>query len=414
MSRISTGASALPDRPSMEFLRKLAKDRLAESRQSNPAARLFEAQLQIAREHGFASWRELAAHVGEMSPASLRRTDGRVWIEGIPALTWSGNGSTTYAGALELILRVIGPAHSYTRLLGDSGLAFRMRWWSSEDGISSCPSSPVGEFSPWTDIAARSIGWKMRWKTHLMGITRDDHADMSIFRQDVVTSIDAGLPLLTYAKSWDIGIVYGYEEEGRRLLVRDYYVDKECVIGVHETRGLFAFFEDQTSVPSWEESSRIGIANGLEYWSHVPTSHRRNNLAGAYHYGLDAYERWIDMLGRTGDLAGETHQKLNHVSFWTHTVLHDARLKAADYLREAMMLYPAESRAAILSAADFYQRAGEISGEAMRGKRLFQVHWGGRGLEAWTPSVRKEEIALLEKVRSLDERAISALRSAVM
>ncbi|HXA96659.1 MAG TPA: ankyrin repeat domain-containing protein, partial [Candidatus Dormibacteraeota bacterium] len=53
----------LPDRPSLEFLKKLAKDRLPEMRRATPSARLADAQLAVAREHGFPSWRALRAEL---------------------------------------------------------------------------------------------------------------------------------------------------------------------------------------------------------------------------------------------------------------------------------------------------------------------------------------------------------------
>ncbi len=54
-------ASKLPERPSLAYLRKLAKDRLAQLRQSDPDAKLASALLQVARDHGFPSWRALKA-----------------------------------------------------------------------------------------------------------------------------------------------------------------------------------------------------------------------------------------------------------------------------------------------------------------------------------------------------------------
>jgi len=48
-------ASKLPERPSLAFLRKLAKDRLEKLRQSEPEAKLADALLEVAREHGFSS-----------------------------------------------------------------------------------------------------------------------------------------------------------------------------------------------------------------------------------------------------------------------------------------------------------------------------------------------------------------------
>jgi len=55
--------SELPEHPSLAYLKRRAKERLAELRASDPTAKLAAAQLAIARDHGFASWRALKAEV---------------------------------------------------------------------------------------------------------------------------------------------------------------------------------------------------------------------------------------------------------------------------------------------------------------------------------------------------------------
>jgi ankyrin repeat protein len=62
----------LPESPSLEWLRKQAKRRLEELRRSDPAAKLADAQFELAKEHGFTSWRALKAHVDSLTD------DGRV------------------------------------------------------------------------------------------------------------------------------------------------------------------------------------------------------------------------------------------------------------------------------------------------------------------------------------------------
>ena len=59
----SAPARALPDAPNLEWLRKQAKQRLTLLREDDPSARLADAQLAVAREYGFRSWRALKAHV---------------------------------------------------------------------------------------------------------------------------------------------------------------------------------------------------------------------------------------------------------------------------------------------------------------------------------------------------------------
>jgi ankyrin repeat protein len=53
----------VPERASFEYLKKLAKDRLDELRRLDPDAKLAAAQLAVAREHGFPSWRALKAEI---------------------------------------------------------------------------------------------------------------------------------------------------------------------------------------------------------------------------------------------------------------------------------------------------------------------------------------------------------------
>jgi ankyrin repeat protein len=57
----------MPDRPNLDWLRKQAKTRLAELRREQPSAKLAEAQFEIAKRHGFSSWRALKAHVDSLT-----------------------------------------------------------------------------------------------------------------------------------------------------------------------------------------------------------------------------------------------------------------------------------------------------------------------------------------------------------
>jgi ankyrin repeat protein len=74
----------LPVRANLEWLKKVSKERLAELRTGDPRATLSDAQLAVARDYGFASWRKLKAHVDRLRAA-------------LDALT--GNGSASGAVA---------------------------------------------------------------------------------------------------------------------------------------------------------------------------------------------------------------------------------------------------------------------------------------------------------------------------
>lgn len=77
----------LPPLPSLEWLRKLAKRRLAELRRTQPNARLASVQLAIAREYGFPSWRKLKVHIERMvrTPPNLIEDVVTVFLRSVAA-----------------------------------------------------------------------------------------------------------------------------------------------------------------------------------------------------------------------------------------------------------------------------------------------------------------------------------------
>jgi ankyrin repeat protein/catechol 2,3-dioxygenase-like lactoylglutathione lyase family enzyme len=57
--------SKLPERASLEYLKKLAKHRLQELRRTDPRAKLATALHAVAQDHGFSSWRALKAELDQ-------------------------------------------------------------------------------------------------------------------------------------------------------------------------------------------------------------------------------------------------------------------------------------------------------------------------------------------------------------
>ncbi len=63
----------LPERASLEYLRKLAKDRLQDLRRNNSDAKLATALLSVAQDHGFPSWRALKAEIDRRDAQTVER-----------------------------------------------------------------------------------------------------------------------------------------------------------------------------------------------------------------------------------------------------------------------------------------------------------------------------------------------------
>src|SRR5215470_16126796 len=86
----SDPARPLPERASLEHLKKEAKRRLKAMRLDNPGMTLSAAQLIVAREYGFSSWRGLIAHVKSQSDKEsqprnprLRTWERPLWLQAL-------------------------------------------------------------------------------------------------------------------------------------------------------------------------------------------------------------------------------------------------------------------------------------------------------------------------------------------
>ena len=85
MAPAASQAKTLPARPHLPFLKKLAKERLTALRLERSSAKLAEAQLDVARSHGFSSWRKLKAEVHQrmLQTSELSEQEIAVFSEAI-------------------------------------------------------------------------------------------------------------------------------------------------------------------------------------------------------------------------------------------------------------------------------------------------------------------------------------------
>ena len=91
-----TPSRHLPERPSLEQLRKQAREHLDTLRAADPAVTLAAAQHALAREYGFASWPTLVHHVESrqparrmLRPAALRSDEKLLWSPGRGTDLWA-------------------------------------------------------------------------------------------------------------------------------------------------------------------------------------------------------------------------------------------------------------------------------------------------------------------------------------
>ncbi len=74
----------LPAQPNLDWLKKTAKERLAELRAREPSAKLRQAQLAVVGDYGFPGWRTLKAQVDARQGARARQAARRPSAQGRP------------------------------------------------------------------------------------------------------------------------------------------------------------------------------------------------------------------------------------------------------------------------------------------------------------------------------------------
>jgi ankyrin repeat protein len=111
----------LPERPSLEQLRKQAKEHLDRLRDADPSTGLAAAQHALAREYGFESWPKLVHHVESMQPegrmlqpAELKSDQKLLWSPGRGTDLWK-LFRTCIAGDLEAVQALISKDPSLAR-----------------------------------------------------------------------------------------------------------------------------------------------------------------------------------------------------------------------------------------------------------------------------------------------------------
>src|SRR5262245_41361500 len=111
----------LPERPSLEQLRKQAKEHLDTLRAADPSASLSDAQHALAREYGFDSWPKLVHHVESLQPhrsmlqpAELKSGEQLTWSAGTGSDVWALFQACS-AGDLETVGALIAKNPSLAR-----------------------------------------------------------------------------------------------------------------------------------------------------------------------------------------------------------------------------------------------------------------------------------------------------------
>jgi hypothetical protein len=423
---------ALPERPSLDHLRRQAKElHRAHSRgelaECGPLRRiqrlaalddaallrtpltLSDAQFALALEHGLPSWVELKQKVallrGERTLGTVERNGTRVAITGIPPIGFATTGRSSYAGALSAALSVTEQAFDYDQVMAYSGLAFRARWFRGEqDAAWFCPTSALGEFPPEMDAVSAATGWLQRhdvWQGGSRGVGE--------LLPAITASIDRGVPVLGYPSNehMDVGVLFGYERQGDqvRLCWLDYKREGELVLPAEKLGFLVILLERQGLVPDGRRALLSALRSDNWRCRQRPAPRRD----GAYYYGPLAYDTWIRDLEQAAGYPEPMQRQLCFVSSFCFAALVDARSAAATFLNQAGDDFEDELAEALRTAAGHYASACGAMLPAVKEQDAFRPPWVEPGFAGWDDATRAKERAILQREREQDASAERAL-----
>jgi len=349
---------------------------------------------------------------GAAKQQDMENSGGKVLIEGVPELAWGKGKDNTFAGALEAAMAVTDHPYSYSDIMGLTGIAFRVRWNRWHDEPYWDHNVAIGEMPDEISAVQRLTGWTLpqEWQ---FGQTEPD---MKKIVSNVVSSVDAGRPVVVYGSRMDVAVVIGYEGGGERLLLHEYnetgrpFVLPGEKLGPMQTylgehRGGLSFGDAvvealSVAAANWRRLRGDGGVPGRDYW-----------------YGNSAFKNWIKDIAAADSYPESEDQhdasQLSNVNVFALISLYDARRAAVRFLEERASIFKGDTSELLQRAARIYQQEVNLLRPAAEQKLRFLGDYSEASFKAWTPDARKREIDVLAKARDLEEQAVAAIEKAL-
>ncbi len=446
----------LPANPSVENLKKQAK-LLARSR---PALSLQQAQHQLAKSYGCTNWAALLLQVAALQESSRtapdsvlptsvneerRRHEGsRHWLDGIAPLEWNKTGQCTVIASLSAALSTLGPeashalsasdrtlralpaqtgpAWDYNTLMGDSAMAFRLRW-HRRGGFRQTSPRPA---TWWAFTMAYAFGQEAEallqratgWRFEGTPYHYPNNARPLEQLPGICASIERGLPVVACFPE-EFGVIQGYDTESNEVMVTAYQRPGQAFwMPITEVGTMVLFLASFQSALPRPDAVLTALHSGLFNWSRgeVPVHDvgiQWEDASIRIQYGATAYEEWSDDLLHADSVSERSRRQLREASVFNVSSLGDARWSAAGYLRQSQAVLPRSCQPHLTAAADIYEDLGrQISELRSRGEEFFSV-WTGRGTPDWSDGVRQNEAKLLERFAQMDAMAMAEIQRGI-
>ncbi len=328
-------------------------------------------------------------------------------ITDVPVISWGNPGSCSFAAALEAAFKVTKHPYSYNEIMGDSALAFRVRWRGlkcKKGGPWWCGSIPVAEFP---DVTAR-ISDQTGWKFKSTGMLEAQPEKIRDYIPEVIESINKGLPVVGYptGKQLDCATIYGYEIKDGKIFFywRNLYTGaKNNIAPADNTGPWLLFLESWKKAPSAKKRFINALKQSVINWYRAPSG---NPDYYTWSYGKEALEIWIDDLKKVEKYTEKERGELFFVNAWNFQTIRDARNNAVKYLEANIKLLPEKAAKKLKKALKLYKEETKLF---KANPDAFKGPMNGKKLADWTEKNIKKELKILEKALKLENSAIQLI-----
>ena len=321
----------------------------------------------------------------------VKRHGERVWIDGVPSLHWGIGKDITFFGSLEAALHATDRPYKYSDLMGWSGFAFRTRRFEGDNGQLGSTSDGIGECPEIFSAIEKSTGWSIKNGIGGRITNYTEQLNMETLVPEIVCAVDAGMPVLAYPPHWNMAVIYGYENIGERILLRDYFKgNEEYVLKASELVPFLLFLEDKGNSSTRKDALLNALKIAVHNWKRDPLYTSYN--MGYYHYGVTGFQKWEEHIRK--QIAGtDVKGGIGFAHSSLMAFLLDARASAVVFLRENCKLLNNDGKENLEHAAKLYEQETHLISS-----------------KKWHKESPEEFCKFLAKAASLETEAIELIK----
>lgn len=218
-------------------------------------------------------------------------------IANVPKIPYDGNNAAFFITLLEATLKALGEDCDKAMLTALSGEGNRFCWTDGEWVFGNELTDRINETPFETERRVLSaIGWNAQYITVQRGEDGNFNTDARRIRQDIVSAIDRGFPVLIshiHHADYNLNVYFGYEDDGRKIIGYPYNHGFEA--------GVSPAFD--TGVPIAWDNWENNVSGYILLQEKTKTASKKHMALSAFRFIVEQARKTTEINGRKVGLA---------------------------------------------------------------------------------------------------------------